>query len=64
MAPSEFIRNVKLREALAPLSEGSMSISEIAYSVGFNTPAYFSKCFKKQFGCLPGEYRKHQDKGI
>ncbi|SHJ47032.1 Two component regulator propeller [Arenibacter nanhaiticus] len=59
MAPSEFIRSIKLKESLKPLSEGSMSISEIAYSVGFNTPAYFTKCFRKQYGCLPKEYKRH-----
>lgn len=59
MAPSEFIRSIKLKESLKLLSEGSMSISEIAYSVGFNTPAYFTKCFRKQYGCLPKDYKKH-----
>jgi AraC-like DNA-binding protein len=31
-------------------------ISELAYSVGFNDPKYFSACFKKEFGLIPSEY--------
>ena len=56
--PSEFIRNVRLKEAAKLLDKGGLNINQIAYSVGFNTPAYFTRCFKKQFGCLPGEYKK------
>jgi len=32
------------------------NISEIAFSVGFNDPKYFSKCFKIEFGITPKEY--------
>ncbi|MFK5972455.1 MAG: two-component regulator propeller domain-containing protein [Flavobacteriaceae bacterium] len=59
LTPSEFIRSVRLAEALSKLRENSLNVSEIAYTVGFNTPAYFTKCFKRQYGCLPGEYRKY-----
>ena len=34
-------------------------ISELAYSVGFSDPKYFSVCFKKEFGVLPTEYLEH-----
>jgi AraC-like DNA-binding protein len=30
-----------------------MNVSEIAYSVGFNDPKYFSQCYLKKFGILP-----------
>jgi len=33
-----------------------MNVSEIAFSLGFNDPKYFSRCFKKQFGKPPTEY--------
>ena len=34
-------------------------ISEIAFQVGFSSPAYFSTCFQKQYGKTPSEYMKH-----
>ncbi|NIV03066.1 MAG: AraC family transcriptional regulator, partial [Calditrichae bacterium] len=33
------------------------TVAEIAYAVGFNTPNYFAKSFRKQFGCSPSEYK-------
>lgn len=33
------------------------TVAEIAYMVGFNTPSYFSKCYKELFGRQPGEKR-------
>jgi YesN/AraC family two-component response regulator len=34
-----------------------MNISEVAYAVGFTDPKYFTKCFKKETGMTPTEYR-------
>lgn len=39
------------------LSNNSLNISEVAYQIGFNDPRYFSKCFKKEAGISPKEYR-------
>ncbi|MBQ5623117.1 MAG: AraC family transcriptional regulator, partial [Alistipes sp.] len=33
------------------------SIADICMLVGFNSPSYFSSCFKKQYGCLPKDYK-------
>jgi AraC-like DNA-binding protein len=56
LSPGEFIRNVRLKHAAKMLINNSGNISEIAFSVGFNDPKYFSKCFKAEFGITPTEY--------
>lgn len=54
-----FIQNIRLNAAADILRrEPDIRISELAYRVGFNTPKYFSQCFKKEFGVLPGDYLK------
>src|SRR5690606_26251985 len=47
MSASEFIRSQRLKLAISLLKETDATISEIAYQVGFNSPSYFSKCFKE-----------------
>jgi signal transduction histidine kinase/DNA-binding response OmpR family regulator len=56
-AGNEFIRSVRLRESKALLENATLNISEIAYQVGFNDPAYFTRAFKKQYGQSPKEYQ-------
>ncbi len=58
LSPIEFIRNVKLKKAAELLASGQYRVNEVCYAVGFNKPAYFSACFKKQFGVLPKNYVK------
>lgn len=54
---SAFIRNIRMKTACEILDRTpSIRISELAYSVGYNDPKYFSSCFKKDFGMLPSEY--------
>ena len=50
---SIYIRSVKLSKAKKMIEEQKGNISEIAYSVGFASPAYFTKCFKEEFGYPP-----------
>ena len=53
----EFVNGIRLEEAAKILrSEPSITIVDLSARVGFNTPKYFSRCFKKQFGRLPKEY--------
>ena len=51
----ELIRLTRLRKADKMLREGQHTVAEVSYEVGFSSPSYFSKCFKEQFGRLPGE---------
>ena len=59
---NEFINNIRLKRATQLLSKKSMNISEVSYSVGFNDPQYFSKCFRKEFGVSPTQYVTNADK--
>lgn len=58
MSPNEYLRTIRLKEAARLLSDSTLNVSEIAYSVGFGDPLYFSRCFKKQFGKAPRDLRE------
>jgi len=53
---NEFIRNLRLKKATQLMASGEMTITEIAYAVGFSSQSYFSRSFTKQFGCSPKAY--------
>ncbi len=56
-APITFIRKVRLHKARELLQTTDLTISEIAYDVGFTDPSYFSRAFSKEFGCSPSDFR-------
>lgn len=58
VSASEFLNNERLKSAKRLLEESSLTISEIAYLSGFNSPNYFAKNFKKRFNFTPSDYRK------
>lgn len=58
ITPNDFLRNVRLKHAAHLLSNTDMPINQIALSVGFQSPRYFSQYFNKMFGVTPSEYRK------
>ena len=61
LTPNNFILNVRLTAACKILSEHKkIRISDLAYSVGFNDPKYFSTCFKKKYGMTPKKYYETQ----
>ncbi|MBC8770234.1 DUF4242 domain-containing protein [Arenibacter sp. BSSL-BM3] len=55
-SPNTFIKDYRLEKALQLLNKNSNNISETAFNTGFNSPAYFSKCFMDNFGILPSKY--------
>ena len=59
-SPVEFIRIIRLKRAAQMLRESQLNVSEIAYSVGFNNPKYFSRYFKDEFGVLPSDYKNQK----
>ena len=52
-SPVEMLRKARLMRARHLLRTTEKSVSEVAYSVGFSTPSYFSKCYKDEFGENP-----------
>ena len=55
---NQIIQKKLISEAKVMLSRSSHSIKEVAYSLGFSEPTYFTKFFKKQTGMTPAAYRK------
>ncbi len=56
LTPTEFVLSIRLKRAAVLISEKGGTISEIAYTVGFNNLSYFARAFKKQFGVTPSKY--------
>ena len=54
---SGFTNKIRVEEAKKLIVNSSLSISEISYKLGFNTPSYFTKIFKKYTGISPIEYK-------
>ena len=58
MTPSDFLRRMRMQRAEELIVKTRMNFSEIAFKVGFSDPKYFTKCFKKETGMTPSEYRQ------
>jgi signal transduction histidine kinase/ligand-binding sensor domain-containing protein/DNA-binding response OmpR family regulator len=54
----QLIRSLRLQKAADLIVKNAGSISEICYQVGYSDQAYFSRAFKKYFGCAPTAYRQ------
>lgn len=58
---TEFIRTIRLKRAAQLVLEKELTVSEVAYQVGFSSPAAFGRSFKKHFGVSPSEYSTSVD---
>ena len=58
-SPVELLRTARLNRAYQILLTTDKSVSEVAYAVGFTAPSYFTKCFKEEYGMVPGDVRKN-----
>ncbi|RIA10578.1 signal transduction histidine kinase [Flavobacteriaceae bacterium MAR_2010_72] len=56
LSTTEYIRTQRLKIASKLILNSDLTVSEIAYQVGFNTPSYFIKCFKEMHNCTPLDY--------
>lgn len=54
---NDYILNTRLQKAKYLLQNEGLTIGEVAYKVGFSTPAYFSTVFKSKFGLTPKAYK-------
>jgi signal transduction histidine kinase/DNA-binding response OmpR family regulator len=60
----EFIRTVRLKKASQLILEDRLNFSEIAFTTGFSTPSYFSKCFHDHFGKTPSEFAMNNERSL
>jgi len=58
---NDFIKIIRLKMAIKLMDERELTVSEITFNVGFNSHAYFTKCFREQFGKSPSEYFSGND---
>lgn len=58
MASNKLIQELRLHQSLKFLKKKSKTISEIAYDLGFSSPTYFTRVFRKRFGILPTSFAK------
>jgi AraC-like DNA-binding protein len=58
ISPKQYIIKLRMNLALRLLVEARLPVREIALSCGFLDEKYFSRAFKKQYGCSPSEMRK------
>lgn len=56
MTVKEFVKNIRLKRAAQMLTQKKLTISEVAYSVGFKDLSHFRKCFKVEFGMSASDY--------
>ncbi|MEW6172958.1 MAG: GyrI-like domain-containing protein [Bacillota bacterium] len=60
-----FVKRLRLEKAANILAANPrVSVTEVAFSCGFSTPASFARAFKERFGCSATEWRKHKGRGL
>ncbi len=59
-SPNRYLLNYRITRSMELLNTTSLSVTEIAFAVGFNDFSYFIQCFKKSEGMTPTEYRKQK----
>ncbi len=55
---SEYLRRVKVREAVSLMSNGALSLTDIAHQCGFSDQSHFTRIFKRMYNLTPSEYRQ------
>lgn len=60
LSPIDLIRKIRIKRAIQLINSGEYNFSEVAYMTGFSDPKYFGKCFKKETGLNPSEFKKKE----
>jgi YesN/AraC family two-component response regulator len=55
-SPSTFLKEYRLKKAVQLLKKNEANISEVSTLTGFNSPSYFSKCFKTKYCISPSDF--------
>ena len=62
-SPSDLIRRMRLEEGARLLAEGSGTVSDVAYAVGFNSLSHFCRRFIEVYGVTPATFRTTRSRG-
>jgi len=57
-SPMDYVQTLRVEEAKQSLESEGLPIDEIAYTLGYEDPAFFRRLFKKRTGVTPGRYRQ------
>ena len=58
IGPKRYLMKLRMNKALDVMSEGELSVKKVAFLCGFDDEKYFSRSFKRTFGCPPAEFIK------
>lgn len=64
VSPVDLIRQIRMQKAQQMFRRTDLSVSEVAYSVGFSSSSYFSKCYKDYFGVAPKQQLRQDQSSI
>lgn len=60
--PVEYLSSIRMKKAAMLLGQGSFSVAEVMYMVGFSNHSYFAKCFSAAYGMTPKQYISNSEK--
>lgn len=60
VTPLYFVRLIRMKRACQLLKESGLTVAEVAYQVGYNSPKRFAQHFKNEYGVTPSEYIKKE----
>ena len=63
LAPVDLVKEIRLNKSIELIKNTDLSVSEVAFAVGFKDSGYYSKCFRKKYNQTPREYMNEWRKG-